>query len=105
VEVPPHYGFASQFDVIVDIGSPPPGNGRSVGKSFAGLPPCLRRLTAPRDSLVQQRNPRSVRPNSKLPWFAPWTKSIGVGWDSLQHPLSITSSMALPLRKAAIGNI
>ena len=39
----------------------------SVGRVFCRAATVPRRLTAPRDSLVQQSNPRSVRPNSNLP--------------------------------------
>ena len=73
----------------------------SVGRVFcraATVPP---KTHGTAHSLVQQSNPRSCSSQQQAAWFAPWTKSIGVGWDSLQHPLSITSIMALPLAKGS----
>jgi hypothetical protein len=55
---------------------------------------------------VRRRAKKSKKYSSQqqAAWFAPWTKSIGVGWDSLEGRLSITSSAFAAKREPRLTN-
>src|SRR3954453_5558343 len=65
-----------------------------------GLLPWPRRLTARARYPLSAKKLRKFSSQHHAACQAPWTNSRGTAWDSLTHPLSITSSMSHTVSRA-----